>query len=107
MANYQKNFDAYKLYHYAPSAAQTVIQVNCYVGTSQVGSIGFYKDEGQIIPNKYTSASISIFYPLSQFNNVIDTLRKEKPLFLWINDEGFGYLSTSENEPTGEEEGRI
>lgn len=105
MATYQKSFDAYKIYHYASSTTQTPIHVYCYSGTSRVGYLGFYRDEGASLPNRYDSSQgITLFYPVSQFNNVITTLREEKPLFMFVNDEGFGYFATSEYEATGEGE---
>jgi len=106
MTTYRKSFDTYILYHYASPNAQTPIIVYCSSGTTPAGNISFYRDEGAVPQNRYDYSKIWLYYPMSQFGNVMNTLRLEKPLFMSFDSDGaFGYIATSEAEPVGEEEG--
>ena len=75
-------------------------------GTQYVGRIVFFK-EGSAIPPNASYPEPSIHYPLSRFNDVINILREEKPLYLLLNlTNMIGTLATSDIEPVGEEEGK-
>jgi hypothetical protein len=90
----------------------------CYNGNSFVGRIDFYPD-GTTFPQDYlwhpttTNEYVVLHMPMSRFPSVIETVRVEKPLHLYINvnreigafTRGNGYLATTEKEPVGEEEG--
>jgi len=59
------------------------------------------------IPANASYPEPSIHYPLSRFNDVINILREEKPLYLFLNlDNKIGTLATTEIEPAGEEEAK-
>ena len=103
MATIQADFDSYKYWYYSGHPYEALIY--CYKATAYVGRIVFYKD-GAAIPANANLSGPSIHYPLSRFADVIDTLRMEKPLYLFLNlDNGIGMLATSDFEPVGEEEG--
>ncbi len=75
------------------------------MGNSYVGRIVFFKDESTIPDNANYSSGPSIHYPLSRFNDVINILRQEKPLYLFLNlNNKIGIVATSDREPVGEEE---
>ena len=90
----------------------------CYSGTSFVGRIDFYPD-GAALPQDYlwhpnpTGEYVVLHMPMSRFESVTSTMRTEKPLQLYIDvnrgngtaTQGHGYLTPSEKEPVGEEEG--
>ena len=103
MATVRKDFDAYKIFYYSGFTYEALIE--CFKEGVLVGRMVFFK-EGHIPPNKNYGSGPSIHYSLDRFDDVITTLRHEKPLFLFLNlDTLSGMLATSELEPTGEEEG--
>ena len=48
--------------------------------------------------------SIIIHYPISRFDDIINILRYEKPLFIYINDGNWNGGITTAHEPIGEQE---
>jgi len=104
MPTIKKDFDAYKIWYYSGHPYQALIYV--YQGSKYVGRIVFYKD-GTTIPPNASYPEPSIHYPLSRFNDVINILREEKPLYLFLNlDNKIGILATTDLEPVGEEEAK-
>ena len=106
MAITNYSFDTYRIYHYNVdnTYGQTAV-VNCYSGSSYKGSLYFYKD-GVTPPASSKSASGYLYlrFNQNQFNDIITTLREEKPLTMGFNDVNlWGWVSTSQ-EPVGEEE---
>jgi hypothetical protein len=54
--------------------------------------------------NQINPAGISTMWaPVEAYNRILDLLRNEKPLHVWLYDSGRALLSTSA-EPVGEEE---
>jgi hypothetical protein len=75
-------------------------------GNNRVGLITFFKDQSIMPANQLGSdGTITLYYEMSRHNDVVTTLRYEKPLYLAVNTKtGFGYLGCGELEPVGEEE---
>jgi hypothetical protein len=96
-----QEFDSYEFQYLSAYPYEAIILV--YKDRKFVGSITFWKDDGRIPDNK-SLPEISINYPISRFNDVINILRQEKPLKLFISSENplLGGIMTSEKEPTGE-----
>jgi hypothetical protein len=100
-------FDSYKIFYYTDRPfAPFQAMIYCYRGSEDVGRIIFYPDG-----NVPMSGEASLHYPFSRFHDVVTMLRYEKPLYLWWDSytEGeqeltWGMISTSEQEPAGEEE---
>ena len=104
MATTQHEIATYLLYHMTNNFGQSTI-INCYDNDGFKGSLYFYK-EGDTIPSSSKSSSGNIYlrFRESQLTDMLETLRQEKPLYIWLNDEGlFGGLKTS-SELVGEEE---
>ena len=108
MATTQREIDKYVVQHlnedntYGQSAV-----INCYKSRSFKGSLYFYK-EGTSIPasSKTSSGYLYLRFRHSELENLLDTLRQEKPLYIWFRDEdNWGGLKTS-REPVGEEEAK-
>ena len=90
----------------------------CYRGSAFAGRIDFYP-EGAALSQDYLwhpttiGEYVVLHMPMSRFESVASTVRLEKPLHLYIDvnrgigafTPGHGYLTTSEREPVGEEEG--
>lgn len=103
MATVQANFDSYKFWYYSGHPYEALVY--CYQGAAYVGRIVFFADGSAIPPNANYQSGPSIHYALSRFNDVITTLRNEKPLYLFLNlDNLIGMVATDQREPTGEEE---
>ena len=107
MADYVKEFDNYRIFYYAGDKHHPII--SCYSGSTLVGSLRFYRDKEKMpestVHELNETAILRLSYRLDQFRDVIDTLRYEKPLYLWYSSKSSaGYLGTSELEPVGEEE---
>jgi hypothetical protein len=104
-----KDFDSYQISYVSDSGFTTgyvnACEVNCFKDGTFVARICFYK-EGKAMPaNTLNAGAPYIFYPLSQFIDVIDVLRYEKPLGIYVDtDSHVGALSTGQ-EPVGEQEG--
>lgn len=104
MATIRVDFDGYKIWYYSGFSYEALIYV--YKGTAYVGRIVFFKDGGTLPPNA-SYPEPSIHYPLSRFNDVVNILREEKPLYLFLNlDNKVGHLATADVEPAGEEEAK-
>lgn len=103
MPTIKKDFDAYKFWYYRGHPYEALIY--CYKVGKYVGRIVFFKDDANIPANANYPSGPSIHYPVSRFNDVINILRYEKPLYLFLNlDNLIGMIATSDLEPTGEEE---
>lgn len=62
-----------------------------------------FNDPGMAFESDYESGGIiRMHLPSAMFENVLDVLRNEKPVYVYFT-AGHGFLSTS-NEPIGEEE---
>ena len=64
-----------------------------------------FKDPGMTLESDYLPADgiIRMHLPSAMFENVLDVLRNEKPIYIYFT-AGRGFLATS-LEPVGEEEG--
>jgi hypothetical protein len=103
MPTIQANFNAYRIWYYSGHPYEALIYV--YQDGKYVGRIVFFKDAAST-PANASYPEPSIHYPLVRFNDVINILREEKPLYLHLNlDNMIGTLATTDLEPTGEEEG--
>ena len=103
MATVQADFDGYKLWYYSGHPYEALIYV--YKTGKYVGRIVFFKD-GAAIPPNAGYPEPSIHYPLSRFDDVMNILREEKPLYPFLNpDNKIGMVATADVEPAGKEEG--
>jgi hypothetical protein len=105
-----KSFDRYLLTYVGGTSLQggePGADINCYQANSRVGLLRFFRDGATMPANKVLSdGSLALYYEMSRFNDVITTLRFEKPLMLVVNsDTGFGYICSATLEPVGEQEG--
>jgi len=109
-------FDTYTVQIHGGAKGRIALLL-CYKGTTYIGKIAFYQDGVDLVPDFiwYLGQEdlIVLIMPMSRFNAVMSTVRQEKPLALYIDvnrgpgivTTGHGYLTTSEREPVGEEEG--
>jgi hypothetical protein len=99
-----KQFDRYLL-SYKTGGENELATIACYTSSpwQYVGRMVFYSEN--IPPNTTTGNNLpSLHFHASQFNDIIDILRYEKPLFLRMNTGSLnGELATS-SEEIGEQE---
>ena len=81
-------------------------EINCFKSGAFVARICFYK-EGKVLPAQHAQQRSALYlFPLSQFGDIIDILRYEKPLGLYVDsDSHVGALGTGQ-EPVGERRAR-
>jgi hypothetical protein len=94
-------FDSYVVNHL--SGATFEANIRCLSAGSAIADLKFIKD-GVALPANASGPPATVHFPISRFNEVIDTLRYEKPLQFkfaqLIGQVGTGAAS----EPVGEEE---
>lgn len=107
MAITNHDIDSYRLYHYnEENSYGQVAVINCYKSGSFKGSLYFYKDSAQMPASVISGGYLYLRFREARLPEILETLREEKPLFIGFNDGNkWGWLSTSSNEPVGEEEG--
>ena len=104
MAIHQKSFDKYRIDY--PSGGGQVPSIECFDGITRVGRLIFHDTEGAP-PDNLVAADGALYlrYRLSQFNDVVNILRYEKPLYVRLSTETLvGRLATHQDEPIGEQE---
>lgn len=105
-----KPFNKYVLYYISSSGAGPQVgvpqlaEIDCFKKGNRAGIIYFFPDGANLPNNSVGVNGIYIYFHLSRFNDVITTLREEKPLYLCFNEEKkIAYIGTS-FEPIGERE---
>ena len=94
--------DAYKIWYYGKN--QHRVQIQIYQDAEYVGSLDFREGESQsneVIDGKF----VRMGFHKSDYQNIVDLLRNESPLFIWMNETNLiGGIATDELEPVGEGE---
>jgi len=95
-------FDSYQIYFYAKPYQHRFVQL--FMDNILVGTINF-DDYLEVPENTNTDTRVNLKMHEQDYRDVIDLLRNESPLFIWINpDNGIGGISTEADEPVGEGE---
>jgi hypothetical protein len=96
-------FDFYAVTHFSEHPSIDA-QITCFAtGGAIVGILNFIKD-GTTLPANVGSSPPVINFPVRQFNDVVTTLRYEKPLVFNLNiGNKIGTVGTA-REPVGEQE---
>ena len=99
-----REFDSYIIYHEQEEGNPRLVVVNCFDGTQLIGAIKFYK--GKVPhPEILSDKTIILNFPADRIQEILTTLRYEKPLFLSFK-QGKAMLGTIK-EPVGEQETEI
>ena len=97
-------FDAYRLYYNSAPQYHWQSRLYLYNGGAYIGSVFFMKDGVNIPENIEISGRPRLHFPAVKFEEIMNILRHEKPLYITlVPSNGIGTISTS-NEPVGEEE---
>ncbi len=102
MAEIHNEFDRYTLYYLTRHPGGIEAEIDCFLGEKRAGIIYFLKDAATLPDNALTVNGIYLYYHLSRFNDVMMTLREEKPLHLVFDKANkLGYVGTNW-EPVGD-----
>lgn len=97
-------FDSYRLYYHSAPQYGWQSRLYLYNDGAFVGSIFFMKDGVNIPANVEVDGHPRLHFPASKFEEIMNILRHEKPLYIsLVPSNGIGTISTS-GEPIGEEE---
>lgn len=94
-------FDQYILYHENDPNSNILATVHCFYGDVSVGYIRFYKGEVPA-PEVLSGGLLEIAFGIERIQEVITTLRYEKPLY--ISAQGQKAIVSTVREPVGEQE---
>ena len=105
----QKSFEAKTYDYYFWSSRETgKANLNIQGPSGEVCGVWFVEDPDAILPDAHEDSPnfFSIYYHYAQFDQILDMLRNEKPVFVHFNnDRGFDNSRISTNrEPVGEGE---
>jgi hypothetical protein len=96
--------DYHILFYGSPEGYQTNrAQISLYGADGKTAAFVRFNDPGMAFENDAESGGIiRMHLPSTMFENVLDVLRNEKPVYIYFA-QGHGFLSTSK-EPVGESE---
>jgi len=104
-----EKFDKYVIYYY--SGLNPAARIDLFKGkkNTKVGRILFFGTDKPSNTDPYEKSARNdnipvAFFNITRFNDVINLLREEKPLFFNVYPNGIGCIGTSEYEPVGDEE---
>ena len=88
------------------SANSFVPRISLRGGGKSLGQLVFLPNGSSLPPDSMTGTTVNLYYHLTDFANVIDLLRNEKPMFLLFNGTGGGNENGIKTtpEPVGEGE---
>jgi hypothetical protein len=101
---YTSVIDMYKAVVYGKDATggNLAAYIHCYYKNKNLMTCEFYRDGTTMPENRHKGCRVGLVYPYSQFDEIIDILRNEKPLYFgFIYSTKVGYISTY-TEPVGE-----
>lgn len=102
MASVYQPINGYQVWYYGKNHHHLYIQV--YNDGQYVGSMTFRT--ASLPDNELDhNGHIRLSYMKEDYPNILDLLRNESPLFIWINpDNKIGGIATDSTEPVGEGE---
>lgn len=73
-----------------------------------IGQLIFKPDGSQLPADNLSNGQVNLYYHVEDFENVLELLRNEKPMYLLFAGSGGGYENGIKTtaEPVGEEEAR-
>lgn len=99
---HSSEFDNYIIYHEEQEGKPEKAVITCFYEGRTVGFITFY--DGEVPePEVLSSGIIKLCYPIGRINELIQTIRYEKPLYISLY--GNKSVVSTVREPVGEQEG--
>ena len=104
MPSEYKNFNDYYIY-YTTKEGHVTPSIPVYNYEQSIGYIFFTEKLPTSKNSMSNEGKITIRYHIDRFNDIINILRYEKPLKIYIDTESLiGGISTGTSEPVGEQE---
>ena len=93
-------FDNYSIKYIRNPNYEICAIITCNWKDRRVGELRFYPDS-ESYSNLYDNkGEITLVFDINHFNNIIDMIRKERPIYLGLDtDSGYGYITTDLKEP--------
>jgi hypothetical protein len=105
MANVVKSFDNYKVQYTGSKRELPLASISCFDADEWVGLLEFWERRSSVRDPFLLDGKIVLSFDLDRFSDVVDVLRNERPLKLFLNPDGnWGSVLTSDLEPVGEGE---
>jgi len=97
------SFRFYKI-NYHTDGADPAAVINVYESAAgrAVGRIHFHEPGEEVPSNAVSNGIPTLHYSLTRFRDVIDLLREEKPLYLWVRDDDLGGIASAELDSNGD-----
>ena len=103
MPSEYKSFNNYYIY-YTTKEGHVTPSIPVYNDNESIGYI-FFTEKSSTSKNSIHEGKITIRYHIDRFNDIINILRYEKPLKIYLDTESLiGGISTGTSEPVGEQE---
>ena len=80
--------DAYEVFYSANSFSPRIGLKNA---GNFIGQLVFRPNGAALPPNQSTNGQVTLYYHLDDFQNAIDLLRNEKPIYLYFSGSGGGH----------------
>ncbi len=80
--------DSYEVIYSANSFAPRIALKS---GTKPVGQLVFKPNGVALPPDSMASGLVNLYYHLADYQNAVDLLRNEAPMYLWFNGAGGGF----------------
>ena len=105
MPNVIKEFDSYKVEYISTKTDISLASISCFNGNEWVGLLRFRESNSAVQEPSVVNGRIVLSFTIDRFSHVLDILRNEKPLQLYLNPSGkWGAVLTKDTEPVGEGE---
>ncbi|HJT85350.1 MAG TPA: hypothetical protein VJ697_12795 [Nitrososphaeraceae archaeon] len=103
MPSEYKDFNKYYIY-YTTTEGHVTPSIPVYNDSQSIGYI-FFSEKLPPSRNSINEGKITLHYHIDRFNDIINILRYEKPLKIYIDSESLiGGISTGDSEPVGKQE---
>jgi hypothetical protein len=93
-------------YHVFYSANSFFPHIGLIAGSTYVGQLIFMPNGSTLPADGVKNGQVQLYYHLDDFENAIDLLRNEKPMYMFYNGSGGGFENGIQTlkEPVGEGE---
>lgn len=108
MTSVNQLFDQYYIRYFSGNTASDLTKYSAYIycfnGNSTIGKLFFYPEHFRLPADSLRNGLVELHFHERYLSNIIDTLRFEKPLYLYYSEASkHGWISTI-SEAVGEEE---
>ena len=83
----EHQFDKYRLFYLSGSTDYSA-KITCYNGSARVAMIFFINGDGKLPNNDLRTLPMKVYYKLACFQDVMFILENEKPLSLYVYENG-------------------